>query len=151
MTEENAVSDPGEEEIEQGLLAVATSPSKFCTALLGFTPFPYQMELLEDPSKNIVVCAARQVGKSKIVGARALWFAFAHEKTATYIVAATQRQSSMMFDGILDYVETNELILESVVRKTRTQLHLTNGARLFRYPAEERVRPFAERRQVLLL
>ncbi|MFI5420902.1 MAG: terminase large subunit domain-containing protein, partial [Nitrososphaerales archaeon] len=123
-----------DEELEKGLLAVASSPSKFCTALLDFTPFPYQMELLEDPSKNIVVCAARQVGKSKIIGARALWFAFTRAGTSTYIVAATQRQSMMMFDSILSSIEGNELIMESVVRKTRTQLHFTNGSKIVALP-----------------
>lgn len=134
---EEAISD---EELERGLLAVASSPSKFCTALLGFSPFPYQMKLLEDPSKYIVVCAARQVGKSKIIGARALWFAFTHENTSTYIVAATQRQSMMMFDGILDYLDQNGLIVESVVRKTRTQLHFTNGSKIIALPCGRRGR-----------
>ena len=134
------VAEPREEEIEAGLLAIAESPSKFCTALLGFTPFPYQTELLEDPSKNIVVCAARQVGKSKIIGAKALWFAFTHENTSTYIVAATQRQSMMMFDGILSYLDQSDLIVESVVRKTRTQLHFTNGSKIVALPCGRRGR-----------
>ena len=128
------VPDLDEEEIEEGIRAVAESPSKFCTALLDFTPFPYQMKMLEDPSKNIVVCAARQVGKSKIIGARALWFAFTHEKTSTLIVAATQRQSMMMFDGILEYLDASELLMESVTRKTRTQLHFTNGSKIVALP-----------------
>ncbi len=46
-----------EEELERGLLAIAASALKFCTALLDFSPFPYQGKLLEDPAQNIVVCA----------------------------------------------------------------------------------------------
>ncbi len=52
-----------EEELERGLLAIAASASKFCTALLDFSPFPYQGKLLEDPVQNIVVCAVPAGGQ----------------------------------------------------------------------------------------
>ncbi len=39
-----------------------------------------------------------------------------------------------MFDTILEYVEGNGLLLDSVVRKTRTQLHFTNGSKIVALP-----------------
>ena len=123
-----------EDELDEALFTIATSPSKFCSVVLDFKPFPYQGKLLEDPSKSIVICAGRQVGKSLVIAARALWFAFVHPGTNTYIIASTQRQSMLMFEKLLDYVDDSELIQESVTRKTRTQLRFSNGSKIVALP-----------------
>ncbi|MGI0080201.1 MAG: phage terminase large subunit [Nitrososphaerales archaeon] len=123
-----------EEEQKQALRILAASPTKFCTEVLHFTPFPYQMKMLEDPSKNIVVCAARRIGKSLVMANKALWYAFSHPGTSTLIVASTQRQSMLMFDKLLDYISSAPLLEESVVRKTRTLLSFTNGSRIVALP-----------------
>ncbi len=137
MTSEESVvtlEDIEEEEQSMALRILAASPSKFCSELLHFTPFPYQMKLLEDPSKLIIACAARRTGKSLVIGNRALWFAFSHPNTTTLIVAATQRQSMLMYDKLLDYVSRSELLEESVVRKTRTKMNFTNGSEIIALP-----------------
>jgi len=123
-----------EEEQDRVLRIIAASPTKFCTELLHFTPFPYQMKMLEDPSKNIIVCAARRVGKSLVMANKALWYAFCHPGTSTLIVASTQRQSMLMFDKLLEYISSSPLLEESVVRKTRTLLSFTNGSRIVALP-----------------
>ena len=92
------------------------------------------MKMLEDTSKNIIVCAARRTGKSLVMGNKALWFAFCHPGTSTLIVASTQRQSMLMFDKLLDYISQSPLLEESVVRRTRTLLTLTNGSRITALP-----------------
>jgi hypothetical protein len=122
-----------EEREKRAFRLLAASPTKFATLVLGFKPFPYQVKMLEDPSKNIIVCAARRVGKSLVMANKALWFALCHPKTSTLIVAATQRQSMLMFDKLLDYVET-EPLKTSIVRKTRTLLTFTNRSRIVALP-----------------
>jgi hypothetical protein len=102
--------------------------------VLGFTPFPYQMKMLEDQSQYVVVCAARRVGKSLVMAGKALWFALCHPGTSTIIVASTQRQSMLMFDKLLDFVSASPLLSESVVRKTRTIITFTNGSRIVALP-----------------
>lgn len=113
---------------------LASSPTKFCQTLLDFHPFPYQMKMLEAPSKKIVVCAARRVGKSITMANKALWFAICHPKTSTLIVASTQRQSMLMFDKLLDMVYGSGHLQGSVVRKTRTLITFTNGSRIVALP-----------------
>ena len=129
------LEDPSEEEdLDRVLPVIIASPSKFCAAVLELKPYPYQAKFLEDRSKRIVVCAGRQVGKSLITSARALWFAMTHPATITLIVSATQRQSVLMFDKILDYVESSDVVMESVVRKTRTMVSFSNGSRIHALP-----------------
>ena len=123
-----------EEEENRALRMLASSPTKFCSLVLDFKPFPYQMKMLEDPSKNIIVCAARRVGKSLVMANKALWFAFCHPGSSVLIVASTQRQSMLMFDKLLDCISKSELLQESVVRKTRTLLTFTNGSRIVALP-----------------
>jgi phage FluMu gp28-like protein len=126
--------DLTEEQQNKALRILAASPTKFCSEILHFTPFPYQIKLLEDPSKLIIACAARRTGKSLVIGNKALWFAFSHPGTSTLIVAATQRQSILMFDKLLDYVQSSPLLEESVVRKTRTLISFTNGSQITALP-----------------
>jgi phage FluMu gp28-like protein len=128
------VNDLDEEEQKKALRILATSPTIFCSEVLHFFPFPYQVKLLEDPSKLIIACAARRTGKSVVIGNKALWFAFSHPDSSTLIVAATQRQSILMFDKLLNYVESSPLLEESVVRKTRTLISFTNGSQITALP-----------------
>lgn len=113
---------------------IRKSPSIFCKAVLNFIPFEYQVKMLDDPSKMIVACAARRVGKSLVMSAKALWFAYTKPNTSTLIVASTQRQSMLMFDKLLKFITGNTLLEESVARQTRTILEFKNGSRIVALP-----------------
>jgi hypothetical protein len=113
---------------------IMKSPSTFCKAVLNFIPFEYQVKMLDDPSKLIVACAARRVGKSLVMSAKALWFAYTKPNTSTLIVASTQRQSMLMFDKLLKFITGNTLLEESVARQTRTILEFKNGSRIVALP-----------------
>ena len=122
------------EEESAAIRSIKESPVKFCIGVLGLTPFKYQAKFLDDKSKRIIACAGRQVGKSVITAARALWFALANPKTMTLIVSSTQRQSSLMFDKILGYVESSSLVKGSVKRSTRTMIRFSNGSEMHALP-----------------
>lgn len=123
-----------EEKEKKALRILASSPTKFCISVLNFEPFPYQAKMLEDPSKNVIICAARRVGKTYTMAAKAIWFAYCHPETTTLIVASTQRQSIIMFDKLLTFIHRSELLKESVVRQTRTLINLSNGSRIIALP-----------------
>ncbi|MDG6996912.1 MAG: phage terminase large subunit [Nitrososphaerota archaeon] len=116
------------------LRSIKSSPAKFCFGVLGLKPFRYQKEFLEDRSKKIIACAGRQVGKSLICAAKALWFAITNPGTTTLIVSSTQRQSSLMFDKILRYVESSYLLEQSIRRKTRTMIRFSNDSEMVALP-----------------
>jgi phage FluMu gp28-like protein len=123
-----------EEILNKFLVKIESDPVLFCKEILHVSPFSYQEAFLKDPSKRIVMCAGRRVGKSMMTGAKALWFVLSHEKVTVLIVSATLRQSIMMFDTILDYVSDNALISRAVVRQTRTLIRFKNGSKILALP-----------------
>ena len=127
-------SDSGKDLLKKALKRLKADPALFCEKMLHVKPFPYQEPFLNDPSKRIVMCAGRRVGKSIMTGARALWFCLVNDKVTVLIVSATLRQSIMMFDTILDYISDNELIENAVVRQTRTLVRFNNGSKIKALP-----------------
>ncbi|NWG09885.1 MAG: hypothetical protein HXX80_06250 [Nitrososphaerales archaeon] len=109
-------------------------PLLFCELVLKWKPFPYQEKLLRDSSKRIVVCAGRQVGKSTTIAAKAIHFTLTHPRTTTLIVSATLRQSMLMQDKILDFIEGSP-IRRSVTYRSRTRLRFSNGSWIIALPA----------------
>lgn len=109
-------------------------PVVFAEKVLGFKPFPYQSQLLHDDSKRIVICAGRQVGKSTTIAVKALHFAATNPSTTTLIVSASLRQSMLMFDKILDFVEASPL-RRSVTYRSRTRLRFSNRSWIIALPA----------------
>ncbi|MEO0158642.1 MAG: terminase family protein [candidate division WOR-3 bacterium] len=109
-------------------------PVIFAEKVLNFKPFPYQAQLLRDASKRIVICAGRQVGKSTTIAVKALHFAATNPATTTLIVSASLRQSMLMFDKILDFVEAS-LLKKSVTYRSRTRLRFTNRSWIIALPA----------------
>lgn len=76
----------------------------------------------------------RQTGKTSTIAIRAIHHAFSNPKTLTLVVSPSLRQSMIMFDRILDYTYSSELLAGSVSRKTRTVVELTNGSRIVALP-----------------
>jgi len=113
---------------------VFNDPVLFCEVILKWKPFDYQEKLLRDKSKRIIACAGRQVGKSTTVAAKAIHFALTNPKTTTLIVSATLRQSMLMFDKILDFIESSP-IRRSVTYRSRTRLRFSNGSWIIALPA----------------
>jgi len=109
-------------------------PVLFAEVVFGFKPFPYQQKLLQDESKRIVACMGRQTGKTTVNAIKAIHFAYCNPKILVLIVSPSLRQSMIMFDRILDLIYSNPWLPKSVVRKTRTLIHLDNGSRIVALP-----------------
>lgn len=87
---------------------------------------------------NITLRAGRQVGKSEVIAAKAKEFALSNPKTTTLIIAASQRQSSLLFEKVLmniELEETNHKIKLMKEKPTLTKAILKNGSRIFSLPA----------------
>jgi hypothetical protein len=86
---------------------------------------------------NITLRSGRQVGKSEVISHKATKFAIEHPGTTTLIIAASQRQSSLLFEK----VRANFDLLESQGKKlyaenpTLTRILLNNGSRIYSLPA----------------
>ena len=81
-----------------------------------------------------MVCAGRQTGKSTIIAAKALHFAVTNPKVTVLIVSATLRQSILMFNKVLDYVNSTPLLKKSVREQTRTRIKFSNGSEIIALP-----------------
>ena len=116
-----------------GAYQLKEDPVKFAMDVLGFHPFDYQKDLLSDPSKRICACMGRQTGKSSTIAAKAIHFAATSKRKTILIVSATLRQSMLMFDKIIAFVDSSELA-NAVRHRTRTKVVFTNGSSITALP-----------------
>ena len=96
----------------------------------------WQQEVLEHEG-NITIRAGRQVGKSTVIAMKAAEFAVKYPGTTTLVIAAAQRQSSLLFDKIRG--EIDRLVDEGKVKyleePTLTRIKLDNGSIIYSLPA----------------
>jgi phage terminase large subunit-like protein len=121
----------------EALKELDNNPVLFAELFLDFTPFSYQEKLLNDKSQRIIACMGRQTGKTTTIAAKAIHYAYTHEKTTTLIITPSLRQSMIMFDKILNLTHTNKLLRTSVTRKTRTIIQLSTGSQIIALPCSE--------------
>jgi phage FluMu gp28-like protein len=119
------------------LIQLKNNPTLFAQHLLNFKPFPYQQQLLNDQSKRIVACMARQTGKTTTIATKAIHFAYTNPNTTTLIISPSLRQSMIMFDKIQTLTTQNQLLTKSITRKTHTIIQLTNNSRIIALPCSE--------------
>ena len=97
----------------------------------------WQVEVL-DHEGNICIRSGRQVGKSEVIGAKGFKFADENPGTTTLIIAASQRQSSLIFEKVKANVDRAcEERKEDLYKEkpTLTRIILTNGSKIYALPA----------------
>jgi hypothetical protein len=128
-----------------------------------FVPDKWQSEVLSWDG-NVVIRAGRQVGKTEVISRKAVMFALKNSRTTVLILAASQRQSSLLFEkcsGLLGFA--NDAIVSSAKKKyaaafractsndkkkvffrehsifvdtpSQTKILLRNGSRIYSLPA----------------
>lgn len=92
----------------------------------------WQKEVL-DFTGNITIRAGRQVGKSEVISEKAVRFALENEGSTTMIIAASQRQSSLLFEKVVAKFqqESEDLFAD---KPTMTKALLKNGSRVYCLP-----------------
>lgn len=93
----------------------------------------WQQKVL-DYDGDITIRSGRQVGKSEVISAKAMKFARENPSTTTLIIAASQRQSSLLFEKVranFDQLEESEY----AEIPTLTKIVLKNGSRIYSLPA----------------
>lgn len=108
----------------------------FAVKALEITPYGYQDEILSAPSKRFVLCLGRGAGKTFIAGVYALRFCLSHDNVRVVIVAPSLRQSSEMFDNLLNFIDNSGLsVLVKRGGRTRTKLVFVNNSRIDALPS----------------
>lgn len=116
------------------ILSQLMDPVLFSKLVLQFMPYEYQQKLLHDKSKRICACMGRQTGKSLTIAAKAIHFATVNPRTTTLIISATLRQSTLMFEKVLNFIE-NSALRKSVSYRSRTRIKLSNGSWIIALPS----------------
>jgi hypothetical protein len=83
---------------------------------------------------NIVIRAGRQSGKSEVISEKAMRFALDNPGTVTMIIAASQRQSGLLFEKVRARCDENPLI-SYLEKPTLTRIIMQNGSRIYCLPA----------------
>lgn len=96
----------------------------------------WQRDVL-DTDGNITIRAGRQVGKSEVIGAKGCKFALENQGTTTLIIAASQRQSSLIFEKVKANVDRECDKGENLYKEppTLTKIFLKNGSKIYSLPA----------------
>jgi len=84
-----------------------------------------------------MVNAGRQVGKSEMVVKYALWTAFTKPRSKILFISASQRQAGLLLHKVRIDIEGSEILTKSVVRASRTEVHLDNGSMIISLPPSE--------------
>jgi hypothetical protein len=97
----------------------------------------WQEEVLSH-NGNITIRSGRQVGKSEVISAKAVKFALDNPGSTTLIIAASQRQSSLLFEKVR--ANFDQQVIDSGVdifkeAPTLTRILLSNGSRIYSLPA----------------
>ena len=82
---------------------------------------------------HITIRAGRQVGKSEVISEKACRFAKEHANTTTLIIAASQRQSGLLFEKVRGRLDQEDNIYAE--KPTLTRVILKNGSRIYSLPA----------------
>jgi hypothetical protein len=103
--------------------------------LLGFEPFPYQLEFLLDKSNRIEFVAGRQVGKSTVTAIKALHAALTKPENTILVIAPVLRQSNIIFSKMREMLLKQTLFFNEVDRMTMTTIIFKNKSRVYCLPA----------------
>ena len=82
---------------------------------------------------NMCLRTGRQVGKSEVISEKAANFAQDNPNTTTLVIAATQRQSGLLFEKIRGRCDIDD-DLEYAEKPTLTKLVFKNGSRIYCLP-----------------
>lgn len=107
---------------------------QFAKKILNFNPYLYQEGFLRDRSNLIAACCGRQVGKTTLTAIKALHFALAYSPTQVLIVSAGLRQSMILFNRILGFIDQSFAATILLVERTRTRVKFANESEIVALP-----------------
>lgn len=95
----------------------------------------WQKEILKTKG-NLVLRSGRQVGKSTIVARKAGDYAVKNRNSNIMVISAVERQSYLLFEKILQYLEQyyKNYIKKGKDKPTKHKLSLTNGSVIYSLP-----------------
>lgn len=117
-------------------LRAALSPVVFAQEQLGFTPDPWQENVLNSVAQQVTLCCSRQAGKSTVAAILGTHMALYRPKSLTVLVSPSLRQSGELFRKVTTFLKMVEN-KPRIVEDNSTSLALENEARIVSLPGSE--------------
>ncbi len=119
----------------RGDLVRALDPASFARSL-GFVPDPWQEGVLRWTGRRLLMCCARQTGKSTTAAILGLHRALYYPGSLVLLVSPSLRQSSELFRKVTDFL-TKLDATPKLIEDNRLSLTLANGSRVVSLPSSE--------------
>lgn len=110
-------------------------PGAFAELLLGAPLWGYQHDAAVSPARYRVICAGRQVGKSRLLAVVALHHAFAHPGANVLIVSAGDTAAKRLLEDVAALAAASPLLSGSVADESSKLVTLSNGSTIRAVPA----------------
>lgn len=120
----------------------AIDPVAWARDRFGFSPDPWQAEVLRSSSKRLLLNCSRQSGKSTVTALLSLHTAIFRPKSLVLCLSPSLRQSTELFRNVSRFYSEIDTVPAS--SETAMRLELENGSRIISLPGKEQtVRGFA--------
>ncbi|WP_345377377.1 terminase large subunit domain-containing protein [Frondihabitans cladoniiphilus] len=120
------------------LRGAGTDPGKFAALILGQPLFDYQAEVAGSGATVRVMCAGRQVGKSFLLAALALFEATTRRNITVLFISAGEEAAKRLLGECSRLVSSSAGLDGSIVEETKTMLLFSTGSRIMSVPASEK-------------
>src|SRR5687767_208208 len=103
-------------------------PAVFAEVLVGRPLWPHQADVVRSPARYRVICAGRQVGKSRLLALLALHSAFARAESTVLIVSAGDTAAKRLLEDVAALALAAPVLAGSVVDESSKAMTLSNGS-----------------------
>jgi hypothetical protein len=106
------------------------TPSEWAKSALGFEPDAKQAAVLDHDAHRLILCCARQWGKTTVIGIKALHAAIFHPGTQIAIISKSLKHAGILIDRVRQSAAILGLPRKRVLGHDHS-LELPNGSRIF--------------------
>ena len=110
----------------------------FARTLVGHALWPHQLDAARSPARYRVICAGRQVGKSRLLSVLSLHKAFTTAGALVLIVSAGEVAAQRLLEDVAALAQGSPLLRGSVLDESKSQVTLSNGSVIMSVPASQR-------------
>ncbi|MDX3099696.1 terminase large subunit domain-containing protein [Nonomuraea angiospora] len=110
----------------------------FARTLVGHALWPHQLAVARSAARYRVICAGRQVGKSRLLAVLSLHKAFTTAGALVLIVSAGEVAAQRLLEDVAALAQGAPLLKGSVLDETKSQVTLSNGSIIMSVPASQR-------------
>lgn len=111
---------------------------EFAKVLLGQPLWEHQADFARSTARYRVMCAGRQVGKSRTLAVTALYEAFTRRNVTVLLVSAGETASRRLLEECAALATESTILRGSVLDDSKSTITISNGSRIISVPASQR-------------